>query len=466
MIKTLELEAPTNLPSFMSAIAMETVAYGGFSTILGFVVVFRTSEAYTRFCDGSKLTHQMRGDWFDACSGLVSYSRWTQGSVDSVHNFRHLIVRLFSMLHALALADLEDAMDQDGNRWAFTLDLIDPTGLDEDSLLKLKQSETKVELIYFWIQGVIVEAQKERIIDAPAPIVTRAWSELASGMLRFHECLKIANVPLPFPYSQTTWLLLVLHWMVTPLMMCSWTVHPAMAGTVAFVQAFVLWSLHAIALELENPFGADINDLNVREMNADLQRKFMMLLEPASNVLPTLSKEVVMDHGDLQVLPCICFQSIWDFLNPMVSEGSVAKVGRLREQRRRRSSARQLRMATVRSSALILSRAQSQQSSGKRVGEARAESGVFGTEDDGNHVSAVAEHKSISFEDYARSGVPIRAETSNAAHAIKGSAAPRVEVQTDIVGVSISANSESSALPQHKDIASRAREEALVHERL
>ena len=39
-------------------------------------------------------------------------------------------------------------------------------------------------------------------MSAPSPILTRAYSELASGMVKFHDCLKIARIAVPFPYSQ------------------------------------------------------------------------------------------------------------------------------------------------------------------------------------------------------------------------------------------------------------------------
>jgi putative membrane protein len=348
LLKVMEKQGVFYIQQFVSSLTLDPMAYGGFSTLLGFVVVFRTSEAYSRFWDGNTLTHQMRGDWFDACSGLMAYSRWTAASPEAVENFRQTIVRLFSMLHAMALADLEDAMDRKEDRWAFTLDLIDPRGIDEDTLLRLKQTETKVELIYFWIQGLIVESVKTGLINTPAPIVTRAWGELANGMLKFHECLKIANVPLPFPYSQTTLFLLVIHWLVTPVMMCTWTDNPFVAGMVSFIQVFVLWSLHAIAQELENPFGADANDLNVREMNNDMKIKLLMLVDPANYELPKLMPRAVVDSPEtLTAASPVCFQDIWNELDPNVKDGSLAKVFRLREVRRRRRDSQMLHAASI-----------------------------------------------------------------------------------------------------------------------
>lgn len=34
-------------------------------------------------------------------------------------------------------------------------------------------------------------------------------------------------------------------------------------GIFTFVTVFILWVLHSISIELENPFGADANDLDV-----------------------------------------------------------------------------------------------------------------------------------------------------------------------------------------------------------
>eukprot|EP00438_Fugacium_kawagutii_P017893 Skav201910 [mRNA] locus=scaffold3992:118886:121469:+ [translate_table: standard] len=203
--------------------------------ILRILVVFRTGQAYNRFWDGSTLTHQMRGDWFDAAS----------------------------MLHALSLAELEDDGDEDEERWAYRLrafacmlslaaghgvsatcnltngSVIDGVGIDVDSLRALKKAECKVELVFHWIQSIVVTSIDCGIMSAPSPILTRAYSELASGiseqfpfsegvqggltaappsgwlrqalagnllatggMVKFHDCLKIARVPVPFPYSQ------------------------------------------------------------------------------------------------------------------------------------------------------------------------------------------------------------------------------------------------------------------------
>ena len=65
---------------------------------LRILVVFRTGQAYNRFWDGSTLTHQMRGDWFDAASSIISFTRTSKADSTKLWEFRQIVVRLFSAL--------------------------------------------------------------------------------------------------------------------------------------------------------------------------------------------------------------------------------------------------------------------------------------------------------------------------------------------------------------------------------
>ena len=72
------------------------------------------------------------------------------------------------MLHALSLAELEDDDDRDDDRWAYRLrapfdavsplfqGVIDGVGIDVNSLRALKRAECKVELVFHWIQSIVV----------------------------------------------------------------------------------------------------------------------------------------------------------------------------------------------------------------------------------------------------------------------------------------------------------------------
>ncbi|CAE7659000.1 unnamed protein product [Symbiodinium pilosum] len=332
LLKYGELHGWPILCDFLSQTEMDSTVYNAFSTLLGILVVFRTGQAYNRFWDGSTLTHQMRGDWFDAASSIISFTRTSKADAKKLWEFRQIVVRLFSMLHALSLAELEDDDDEDDDRWAYRLRVIDGTGIDVGSLKALKKAECKVELVFHWIQSIVVSSIDCGIMSAPSPILTRAYSELASGMVKFHDCLKIARIAVPFPYSQATLMLLVMHWLLTPFVMSLGTQTATVSCILTFVTVFILWSLHSIAIELENPFGADANDLDVHDMQHDMNNRLLLLLDPISAQLPSLSGQHVQDHEYLlsmereRVMPA--FDTLWRNLATEVEQGADIKRGR------------------------------------------------------------------------------------------------------------------------------------------
>jgi len=232
----------------------------------------------------------MQGEWFDVSSCLIAFCKRSKVDEDSIEKFQATLVRLVSLLNGCILMDLSTgfAADEQPADRAFELELIDAEALDEESLTTFYEANQKVELIFQWIQGLVVEACNDHLFSVAPPIVSRVFQELADGMVHYHQALKIAKMPLPFPYVQSMELLLVLHWIITPPLMCMWVTSPLWTGILTFVQVFFLWSLNTIATELENPFGDDVNDLPAEELQKDLNRRLMMLIEPASQRTPHL----------------------------------------------------------------------------------------------------------------------------------------------------------------------------------
>jgi len=213
------------------------------------------------------------------------------------------LIRLVSLLNGCVLMDLSAGFvsDEKPAARAFEMELIDAESLDEDSLTTFYEAEQKVELIFQWIQGLVVEACNDHLFSVAPPIVSRVFQELAAGMVCYHQALKIAKMPLPFPYVQSMELLLVLHWIITPPLMCMWVTSPMWTGILTFAQVFFLWCLNTIATELENPFGDDVNDLPAEDMQKDLNRRLLMLIEPASRRTPQLT---VVSEDDAVHLGC------------------------------------------------------------------------------------------------------------------------------------------------------------------
>jgi len=286
------------------------VAWSSVSSLLGFLVVFRTSQAYARFWEGTSAMYQMLGEWFDATSSLVAFCKRSKADKKDILVFQHTLVRLVSLLNAVVLTHLssggsevdsgpeDEKQKQKPSMRAFELDLIDAEGIDRQSLLAINQVDDKVELIFQWIQQLIVETNSRNIFSVAPPILSRAFQELAQGMVKYHDASKIANVPLPFPYMQTMEVLLVFHWIVTPFLTSMWVQSALWAPILTFIQIFFFWSLNSIACELENPFGEDVNDLPAQEMQLSMNRKLLLLLRPGTQRTARLSPQAAFDEQE------------------------------------------------------------------------------------------------------------------------------------------------------------------------
>jgi len=159
-------------------------------------------------------------------------------------------------------------------------------GIDGANLRAVKNAEAKVELVYQWMQQSIVENIGTGVMAIPPPLLSRVFNEGANGMVQFHEALKISNIPFPFPYAQTCDILLLLHSLITPFLVSQWVSSPLWASIFSFIQVFVFWSLRYIALEIENPFGQDANDINASEMQTEFNVQLRMLISPEADQTP------------------------------------------------------------------------------------------------------------------------------------------------------------------------------------
>lgn len=279
-----------------------SAAFSGMNFLIGFLVVFRAQQAYSRFWEGCTAICTMQGEWFDAACSLIAFCKCSSALPRDVILFKHTLVRLTSLLNACVLMELSSGFDQNSNesllktKRAFELELIDAEGLDSQSLLSINSTSNKVQLIFTWIQQLIVESAHKQVFSVSAPILSRTFQELGNGMVSYRQANKIANIPLPFPYVQATEMLLVSHWLLIPFLMCVWVTSPIWTGILTFVQVAFFWSLNSIATELENPFGEDINDLPAQVMQKDFNEELLLLLRPSTGETAHLSQKVVLSE--------------------------------------------------------------------------------------------------------------------------------------------------------------------------
>lgn len=106
-----------------------------------------------------------------------------------------------------------------------------------------------------------------RHVDIPAPIISRAYQEMSSGLLGFSQACKMADFPFPFPFAQLLEWLLVAYTLVIPLFATVFTGSVAVAPFLAFLATLCFWTLTSISRVLENPFADGPNQLPVIDMH-------------------------------------------------------------------------------------------------------------------------------------------------------------------------------------------------------
>mmetsp|Transcript_20970 Transcript_20970/g.60570 ORF Transcript_20970/g.60570 Transcript_20970/m.60570 type:complete len:535 (-) Transcript_20970:215-1819(-) len=254
-------------------------AVNSFIAILGFMVVFRSNQAWTRYWEGGDLLLEARGSWVSATSSLIAFCSRKPEKAIAVRDFRHKVARMMSLLFSTSLKTLSDVEFE-------TLDL---SGLDPEALLRIGRSskeEVNIEMIIYWIQRTIVANVDLGVLDVAPPILSRVFNELADGMVRISSTRKIRILQFPFHYAQMLGCMLLVYTIGAPLA-CAYvmqTVYSA-AGS-AFLNVFVLWCINYLAQELEQPLGKRPNDLPLTTFMNGMNSILVMLLQECEEVPP------------------------------------------------------------------------------------------------------------------------------------------------------------------------------------
>eukprot|EP00442_Polarella_glacialis_P008832 CAMPEP_0115111838 /NCGR_PEP_ID=MMETSP0227-20121206/40286_1 /TAXON_ID=89957 /ORGANISM="Polarella glacialis, Strain CCMP 1383" /LENGTH=422 /DNA_ID=CAMNT_0002511297 /DNA_START=11 /DNA_END=1279 /DNA_ORIENTATION=+ len=175
------------------------------------------------------------------------------------------------------------------------------------------------EVVTNWIQRMIVEAVDSGTIDisAPvlsrtfqeidisAPVLSRTFQELGNGLISLNNARKIKDVQFPFPYAQMISCMLLVHWLVTPILAAHQIGNSAWAGAMSFSVTISFWSLFYIALEIDQPFGEDANDLPIHEMQQEWNNSLLTLLLPYSQVIPSFEIRPPEERSNLSKISSV-----------------------------------------------------------------------------------------------------------------------------------------------------------------
>lgn len=149
------------------------------------------------------------------------------------------------------------------------LDLFVLANPSSEELELIEMASDKVNVICLWIIQGIIEEVRYGTLDIPAPIATRVFQELSTGMLGFNQAHKVAMVPFPFPFAQMVSLLLMMLYLCLPFYVDNFTQNVWLTPVICFVVPFCYCGLNHIAIELEEPFGTDANDVDIADRHRD-----------------------------------------------------------------------------------------------------------------------------------------------------------------------------------------------------
>jgi predicted membrane chloride channel (bestrophin family) len=266
----------------------------GFTFILGFLIVFRAQTAFNRWWEGGTLLQQLRGEWFNAFSSLMAFTNVAPDRRMEVLKFQHQLARMISMLYASAL-------QQVGTMNKKEFELIDIQGFDPQSVNYLMNSHDQCEVCLQWIQRFIVRANSDEVIKIAPPILSRVFNQLGNGIVNLNNARKITDFAIPFNLAQMITIMLLFHWMFTPVLCALSITSPGWASFVTFLVIFSIWSINYIATELEMPFGSDPNDLPVVDMQKDLNLSLIGLFDERAKEPPAFQFDLTV-HKELMRL--------------------------------------------------------------------------------------------------------------------------------------------------------------------
>ena len=227
------------------------------SLVLGLLLVFRTNASYERFWEGRKL-------WGTMINTVRNLARQIWVSVDTSRGSKEQALKL---LVAFAIATKQHLRQQPCQHEL--RHLVSPTQLDK--LLTMNSPPLEIA---FWLGDYLqVQQLKGRINPYQLQAMTQQVNTLVDVL---GGCERILKTPLPLSYSIHLKQLLVMYCMALPFQVVNelnvWTI-----PVVALV-AFAVFGVEEIGLEIENPFGCDLNDLPLNAICQTMERNIQDLV--------------------------------------------------------------------------------------------------------------------------------------------------------------------------------------------
>lgn len=311
--------------SYLAHCYLHPYPYSLFASSVAFLIIFRMNLSYSRYWEARSNISTMSSKWADAVIQVISFDEAAK-DVPGGTQFRAEFLHTMSLMHALAMQSLRGERSLRSLTSASFLGVEDPPPVDAAQLhdwvvargarsylflradpqhyeqywtsqplpvigglnrleeCVLAPSADRVFLIFCWVHRELVARRSVGGIREDAPIVSRIYQVLSDGMNGFEQALKVRNTPFPFPYAQSSAILLHLNAIGLPILMANWIGEAWLAGLTTYLVNFSLYLLHEVSREVEEPYRFDPNDLPLAHLhhcfNSRLVTAFLSSLLP------------------------------------------------------------------------------------------------------------------------------------------------------------------------------------------
>jgi ion channel-forming bestrophin family protein len=232
------------------------------SVVLGLLLVFRTNTAYERYWEGRKL-------WGSLVNTIRNLSRqiWVVVTAETRQDRRGKINALKLLLAFAIATKLHLQKDPDQQQ---LIALLTPEQFEE-----LPQINHPPLKIAFWLEDYLQQQyQGGKIHILQLTYLDQLVDEL---VISLGGCERIIKTPIPLAYAIHLKQLLLLYCLLLPFQLVAathlWT------GLIVGLISFTLFGVEEIGIEIENPFGSDLNDLPLDSIIATMQRNLEDLIK-------------------------------------------------------------------------------------------------------------------------------------------------------------------------------------------
>lgn len=277
---------------FFPTIFKSKEAYVAYNVLVFFLIQHRTNGSHSRFVTGTQLSQDFQQRLMNAGSLLFAYSHHSKASAEMIDSYHSRWMRLLSLLHAVGISKLHGSKSR-----PIALEIIDVEGLDEATQKTLwGDSTTQFELVMNWMQASSVKGIDDGVLVIAPPIAAQVWLNLTKAYDAYMRALRLVEVPYPFPYVQLTEILIVIHCIVTPIVMCGFTFTPGWSALFAGLIAWIMLSINKIASRVTDPYGRTSDALDLDVLQKGFNSRLILLGLPSTRKVPTLSARAKLVH--------------------------------------------------------------------------------------------------------------------------------------------------------------------------